>query len=258
MSLSKDTSASTTSGINNSTPTVECVACSSDSFCPLGSISELNRSSMVSTSQAYAYPPSPSSTSFDDILIVNTFNLQFSSGRCLVISPFFWSLIVLLIVSIVLILMGVFYHSEKGMKYFKRLEWLFRHSDLIGNGELWFGGLISFSMIVLIIYGYLFGARFRTLYPVETSPDADFVCDTSLRNTKFSSALQLLATIKDDDEQPIFNLLDQQNITLTATFIQTDYTCDNVSAKVITHPTRRARRRPSTSTTMMLCLGKLR
>ena len=236
----------------NSTPTLNCVACSSDSFCPLGSISEVNQSSISSTSQAYAYPPSPASTSFDDILIVNTFNLQFSSGRCLVISPFFWSLIVLLIAAIFLVLMAVFYHHEKGMKHFKRLECLFRHSDLIGNGELWFGGLISFSMIVLIIYGYWFGALFVTRYPVETSPDANFVCDTSLRNTKFSSALQLLATIKSDEESPIFDLLDQQKITLTATFVQTDYTCDNVSAQVTTQADE------TSSLMIVLCLGKLR
>ena len=147
----------------------------------------------------------------------------------------------MLIAAIFLVLMGVFYHHEKGMKHFKRLECLFRHSDLIGNGELWFGGLISFSMIVLIIYGYWFGALFITRYPIETSPDANFVCDTSLRNTKFSSALQLLATIKSDEETPMFDLLDQQKITLTATFIQTDYTCANVSAQVRAQQTRRVR-----------------
>ncbi|CAF3589638.1 unnamed protein product [Rotaria sp. Silwood1] len=169
--------------------------------------------------------------SFDDILMTNTFSLQTTPIRCLLISPFFWALITLCFAFIILLIMGILYYSPTGKKHFQRLEKVFRHSDLIGNGELWFGGLISFAIIVLIIYSFWFGTVFVVKYPVETSSDSYFVCDTSLRNTQFSSALQLLATIKSVDETPIFDMLDMQEFTMTVNFVQTDYTCDDVTAQ---------------------------
>jgi hypothetical protein len=218
--------------MNAGYPTINCTACLPNSFCPLGSISDINASSLQSFSQAYAYPSSPSSTSIDDILMQNTFNLGTTSGRCLVVSPLFWALITLFIAFIILIIMGVLYYSPTGMKYFHRLELIFRHSDLIGNGELWFGGLLSFAIIVLIIYVFWFGAAFVAKYPIETSSDSNFACDASLRNTQFGSSLQLLATIQSDQEQPMFNLLDLQNFTMTVNFIQTGYTCNDITAQV--------------------------
>ncbi len=203
-----------------------------DSFCPLASISDINKSSIQSISQAYAYPTSPTSTSFDDILMQNTFSLEVTSRRCLLISPFFWALITLCVAFIILLIMGILYYSPTGIKHFHRLEWVFRHSDLIGNGELWFGGLISFAIIALIIYVCWFATVFVTKYPIETSSDADFACDTSLRNAQFSTALQLLATIKSDEETPIFDMLDMQEFTMTVNFIQTGYTCDQITAQV--------------------------
>jgi hypothetical protein len=204
-----------------------------DSFCPLGSITDINQSSIQSISQAYAYPSSPSITSFDDILMENTFSLTAQPRRCLIISPLFWSLIALLIAFIILLIMGTLYYSPTGKKHFHRLECVFRHSDLIGNGELWLGGLISFSVIVLIIYGFWFGLAYVVKYPIETSSDADFACDTSLRNAQFSSVLQLLATIKSDQEMPMFNMLDDQSFLLTVSFIQTGYTCNDIATQVI-------------------------
>ncbi|CAF2751609.1 unnamed protein product [Rotaria sp. Silwood2] len=212
-------------------PTAECIACSSNSLCPLASVSDVNKSIFQSKSQAYAYPTSSSMASFDDILMQNTFSLQTKPIRCLLISPFFWALIALCLAFIILLIMGVLYYSPTGKKHFQRLEWIFRHSDLIGNGELWFGGLISFSIIVLIVYSFWFGTVFVIKYPVETSTDSYFVCDTSLRNTQFSSALQLLATIKSNDETPIFNMLDMQEFTMTVNFLQTGYNCDDVTAQ---------------------------
>lgn len=213
-------------------PSVNCTPCLADSFCSLAAITDVNQSALTSISQAYAYPPSPSSTSFDDILMSNTFNLQSSPSRCLLISPFFWSLIVLCIALIILIIMAMLHYSPAGMKYFHKLECIFRHSDLIGNGELWFGGLISFAMIVLIAYTFMFGSFFVKKYPIETSTDAEFACDPTLRNTQFSSTLQLLATIKSDVEKPIFTLMDSQDYLMTIHFIQTGYGCRDITAQV--------------------------
>ena len=213
-------------------PTTVCTPCEIDSFCPLGSVTEMNQSILQLISQAYSYPNSPSSTSFDDILMANTFYIQATPHRCLWISPFFWSLIALGVAFIILIIMGVLYYSVNGMRYFHRLECVFRHSDLIGNGELWFGGLISFAMILLIIYSFLFGSMFVKKYPIETATDADFACDPSLRNTQFSSALQLLATIKSVEEAPIFKMLDEQQFMITIRFLQTGYSCNDLAAQV--------------------------
>ncbi|CAF1105134.1 unnamed protein product [Rotaria sordida] len=212
-------------------PTIECINCSSNSFCPLASVNDVNQSIFQSKSQAYAYPTSSSMASFDDILMENTFSLEIRSIRCLLISPFFWSLITLFLAFIILLIMGILYHSPTGKKHFERLEWLLRHSDLIGNGELWFGGLISFAIIILIIYSFWFGTVFVVKYPLETSNDSYFVCDTSLKNTQFSSALQLLAIIKSNEETPIFDMLDMQEFTITVNFVQTGYTCNDVTAQ---------------------------
>ncbi|CAF0751779.1 unnamed protein product [Adineta steineri] len=223
--------ANTKSSNNELLPTIQCLPCLNDSFCPLGSINDVNISSITSLSQAYAYLSSSSSTSFDDILIENIFSMQTTPIRCILISPFFWSLITLSISFIILIIMASFYYSPGKKKHFQRLEYIFRQTDLIGNGELWFGGLVSFAVMVLIIFSFWFGSVFLKLYPAETSNDAYFACDSSLRNAQFSSGLQLLTTIKSDDEQPIFDMLDSQNFTLEINFVQTGFTCNDVFAQ---------------------------
>ncbi|CAF0830532.1 unnamed protein product [Adineta steineri] len=223
--------ANTKSSNNELLPTIQCLPCLNDSFCPLGSVNDVNISSITSLSQAYAYLSSSSSTSFDDILIENIFSMQTTPIRCILISPFFWSLITLSISFIILIIMASFYYSPGKKKHFQRLEYIFRQTDLIGNGELWFGGLVSFAVMVLIIFSFWFGSVFLKLYPAETSDDAYFACDSSLRNAQFSSGLQLLTTIKSDDEKPIFDMLDAQNFTLEINFVQTGFTCNDVFAQ---------------------------
>ncbi|CAF1361317.1 unnamed protein product [Adineta ricciae] len=210
---------------------MNCIACSSDSFCPLASISDLNTSFIQSASQAYAYPTSSASSSFDDILMQNTFTLDNSTRRCLLISPLFWSLIILIVPCIVLIIMGGLSYLPARKKHIRRLQCIFRHTDLIGNGELWFGGLISFSIILLIIYNFWFGSVFANIYPIEAGKIAYFSCDTSLLNAQFTSSLQLLATIKSNEEEPIFDMLDQQEFTMTVNLFQTSFTCDNIATQ---------------------------
>jgi hypothetical protein len=228
----EDISSNSSNDVNTENSTIYCTPCLEDSFCPLGSVTDVNQSLFQSISQAYAYPNSPSTTSFDDILMQNTFNLQAQPRRCLLISPFFWAIMTLVTAFIMSLVMGMLYYSPTGMKHFHRLQCVFRHSDLIGNGEMWFGGLISFAVIVLIVYGYWFGAVFISEYPIETATDANFACDTSLRNAQFSSALQLLTTIKSDAQQPIFTMLDDQVFTMTVTFIQTGYNCSDLATQV--------------------------
>ena len=162
----------------------------------------------------------------------NTFNLQSSPRQCLWISPFFWALIILCIALIILIVMALLYHSLAGKKYFHQLECIFHHFNLIGNAELWFGGPVSSPMIILIGYTFVFGSFFLDKYPMETSTDADYACDPSLRNTQLSSSLQLLATIKSEEEEPLFSMPDSQDFFMTVHFIQTGFTCRDIAAQV--------------------------
>jgi hypothetical protein len=83
---------------------ISCINCSSISFCPLGAVYEINSILISSLSQAYAYPRTPDMYIFEDILLYNMFSLG-STGHCLVVSPIFWILILMII--IVLLLIGM-------------------------------------------------------------------------------------------------------------------------------------------------------
>ena len=88
--------------------------------------------------------------------------------------------------------MALLYHSSAGKIYSRRLGCIFHHSDLIGKAELWFGGPVFFAMIALVAYTYtfMFGSFFLDKYPMETSTDADYACDPSLRNTLWTNMQQ--------------------------------------------------------------------
>ncbi|CAF1279980.1 unnamed protein product [Rotaria sordida] len=87
---------------------ISCITCSSSSFCPLGAIYEMNSTLLTSISQAYAYPRSPEMDVFEDILLNNMFSLG-STDHCLVVSPIFWTLILLAIFLILLLVMASLY-----------------------------------------------------------------------------------------------------------------------------------------------------
>ena len=226
-----------------------CIPCSNGSFCPLASVNDVNLTFYQSINTAYPYPESPASTNFDDIIITNTFQLPSSDNRCLIVSPMFWTLLVLAIVGVVLIIMGILYWIPSGREHFQCLTHVFRRADIVGEGELWVGGLMSFAIVVLISFGFWFGSVYSKQYPIETAGDATFTCDKSLRNAKFTSSLQLLAVLRKQEEETIFTLLDQQNWTLTVDFIQTGFTCQNISVLVISMKRHFGRK-------YFLCLGQ--
>ena len=210
-----------------------CVPCLASSFCPLASVGEVNKSLYSSKSQAFPYPNSPATTNFDDIIITNTFQLRSSDRRCLVVSPTFWTLLVLGLVFVVLVIMTILYWIPRTRNHFRYLTKVFRHADLIGEGEMWVGGLTSLALVVLITFAFWFGSVYVKQYPIETASDSTFSCDPSLRNAKFSSSLQLLALLRTDEEQLVFDLLDDQNWTMTVDFIQTGFQCSQISVQAI-------------------------
>ncbi|CAF4925501.1 unnamed protein product, partial [Rotaria socialis] len=55
-------------------------------------------------------------------------------------------------------------------------------------------------------------------YPIETSSDSYFACDTTIRNAKFQTGLQSLAIPFAKPDQQMFDLLDNQTLILNVDF----------------------------------------
>ena len=111
-----------------------CLKCSPDSFCPLGSVHEVPSSALETVIQARPYPKSPESVLFDEILIQNMFSI--GPGRCLYVSPLFWTLVAATFAVFVVTLMGLmkyFIKDPRGRQCRSRLKCFFRHTDLIGR-----------------------------------------------------------------------------------------------------------------------------
>ena len=191
---------------STSVGTSACVPRLPASFSPLASLGEVNKSLYPSKSQAFPYPNAPATTNFENIIITNTFQIRPSDGRCLLVSPLFWTLVVLgHVVIVVLVLMTVLYWTSRTRDHFHSLTKIFQHTDLIGAGELWVGGLISFALLLLITFAFCFGSVYVKQYPIETAGgDSTFSCDPTLRNAKLTSSLQLLALLRTDEVQTGF------------------------------------------------------
>jgi hypothetical protein len=95
---------------------------------------------------------------------------------------------------------------------------------------MWLGGLISFAVVVLLIFAYVFSSAFYQQYPIENVGPSTFACDETLRNAEFESNLQSLAVPVFHEEQPMFDLLDHQYFNMNLEFLNTEATCDYLSA----------------------------
>ena len=225
--------------LNNGSSGIHCDSCdaehesSSSVVCFRGGAQRIHRQRLMDREHADAFPDSPDATEFDDVLLNHVFKLGSTADRrCLVVAPMFWGSVALglgVILFLGILLLGCF---SKMIRSQTIIKGVFTHLDLIGEGELWLGGLVTLAIVVLITFTCKFSASFTDLYPIE-SVSSDTVesisCDSSLINAKFSSALKLLSTQKNAAEKPIFDLLDEQNITLTVEFISTGFQCSNVS-----------------------------
>ncbi|CAF2880714.1 unnamed protein product [Rotaria sp. Silwood2] len=211
-----------------------CVRCATNhtSWCFGAAIHEIDVTNITSYDQANPYPESPYATEFDDILLQNIFQLSIITVHCLLLSPIFWTCVAIGGSLIIFIIIKILSCRSKSKKTQRFLEKILSHCDVIGEGKYWLGGLISLSLLVLIIFACKFSISFSYLYPIEETSLNErqgVSCDDSLFNAKLTSSLQLLSTLKHEDEKPIFDLLSKQNITMTVQFISTDYTCKNVS-----------------------------
>ena len=84
-------------------------------------------------------------------------------------------------------------------------------------------------MILITGLAYYFALSYLNQYPAEKVGPSTFACDETLRNAKFQSNLQARAVPVSDVEQPMFDLLDNQNFTMNVDFLNTAFSCDKVS-----------------------------
>jgi len=115
------------------TAATSCSNCSADTFCPLGAYEELSTSVLTSVSQAYAYPRSPEMDNFEDILLNNMFAIG-STPHCVIVSPIFWTLILVFIFIILLTGMGsmnLCVQPSKREQWRARIKSVFIRTDLV-------------------------------------------------------------------------------------------------------------------------------
>ncbi|CAF0987621.1 unnamed protein product [Adineta ricciae] len=203
--------------------------CSAEHFCPYGAVGRVSYSVFESIEQDQDYPESPENIVFDDLLMQNMFTINVKSAHCLLVSPVSWVLFVMIIGSIIatLVVISEAFCSNRHMIR-DQIKGIFKKMDLIGEGELWIGGLTSAAIIVLIVSAYSFSNAFLHQYPVEqVTKNSTFACDVTLRNAKFSTSTQKRwdsrRTTK--ESQPMFDLLNAQPFTLNIDLVQTAFTC---------------------------------
>ena len=212
-----------------------------DTFCPLGAATgsiSLSSPLLSNVNQVYGYPKSPQSTRFDNILIQNMLVIHsFSSRHCLLISPLFWAIIVIvsgIIIWFIMLLCKYYVKHPRGKKARQRIKKMIKKTDLIGEGEMVIGGLFSFAIIVLVTFAYVFSNAYFQRYPIEQiKGDASFACDSTLSNAQFDSGMMTIGIPPNDIDAPIFTLLDDQSFTLYIEFVNTLFKCANVTATQI-------------------------
>jgi len=202
-----------------------CHPCDQLSFCPLASVANSNITDMIDIQEEPSYPRSPDSTQFEDILLTNMFSIG-NSSHCIALSPLFWTLIVLSIGILILLIIGILKFFPQSHKHRMMIKQIFRQTDFIGQGEFWIGGLMSFSLLVLLIFAFLFSNEYANLYPSEESNIPKMVCDPTFRNARFDSSLKLLTARRSPEEQVMFDMLDNQSFTLIVNFVNTNFDCD--------------------------------
>ncbi|CAF1322465.1 unnamed protein product [Adineta ricciae] len=228
------------SGTRNSGTSVnavhQCMPCltnSSNSFCPLAALVDVDLTNVPSYSQVVAYPETVDASNIEDLLIKNVFQIG-TDKHCLLISPLLWTIIIgsLCLLFVIGMIVTNLAKCKSWMAYNQKAKIIFKHMDIIGEGEMWFGGLATLAIAILVAFSYWFSAAFIKRYPIENIHEpAVFACDESLVNSQFSTALELLAIPKSEDAQPIFDLLDKQIFVLSLELINTGFPCVSITVQ---------------------------
>ncbi len=222
----------------NGSSGVQCQECdrkNSSVICFRGASIEIDKTHLTSYQQVQPYLNSPGSSEFDDILLNHVFKLKLPSNvRCLLVAPMFWGLLAIGLGLVLLLVMIILSFIPKMKNHRTILKRIFVRLDIIGEGQLWFGGLLTLAIITLIGFTCKFSISFVSLYPIEqvsTNARMAISCDENIRNAKFSSTLQLLSTLKRAEEKLIFDLLDERELTLMVQFISTGFQCSSASVQ---------------------------
>jgi hypothetical protein len=96
---------------------------------------------------------------------------------------------------------------------------------------MWVGGLISFAIVILLIFAYAFSADFYREYPSENTGPSTFACGEKIRNVKYESGLQSLSIPVSKEEQPIFDLLNKQPFIFRLDLLNTIASCKSLSVQ---------------------------
>jgi len=228
-------SGTTTNGLTGQS---SCIPCRNDTFCPLGAAAgniDLSSPLLTNINQVFAYPDSPQSIRFDNILIQNMLVIHAASSQhCLLVSPLFWATIVIsigIVVWLVMLLFKYYIKHPRGKQARQHIKTILKKADLIGEGEMVIGGLFSFAIIVLVAFAYSFSHYYFHRYPIEQiQGDASFACNPKLSNAQFISGLMTTGIPPGDAKVPIFTLLDAQSLTLYIEFVNTLFKCTDVTA----------------------------
>jgi hypothetical protein len=153
---------------NRSNASNQCSSCNTTTqFCPWGSVAALPISVLDIQSQAQVYPESPENDAFEDILLINMFNIDFPTN-CLAKQPFFLALVIMGIGCLLLLLMGILKLTRKCKKQRRTIKSIFKQTDLIGEGEVRIPNnqisnllfiFFSFGLVVLLhllLWSYLY------------------------------------------------------------------------------------------------------
>ena len=213
-----------------------CADCSTDAFCPAGSVTDSISNDMLDNIiQVVAYPKSPDISGLDDILFFTLFSIG-STPRCIVLSPIFWTLIitaVLLLITAITIVIKYCVNDSKANKIRRTYTTVFKRVDLIREGDMWAGGLATFAALVLCIACCVFSAKYYASYPIETAEPSTYTCDTSIRNAQFSTSLQSSAIPVSEEIQEMIDILNNQVVNLDIDFINTASNCTSNAGQLV-------------------------
>ena len=206
---------------------ITCPQCTNKAHCSLEAITEINW--LNDTKQNGIYPESPDMDIFDDILLFHLFETNWNLK-----SPFFILLIVLFIVLVIIGVISLLKFSKR-----KYLIKFIRCFDLIGDGQLWFGGLISIAIIFIGIYALRFGFAYYNRYPSEAyvCDESNFCNENKFYNAKFQTSLQLI-DVSLQQYKPIFKLLDSQEFYLNIELLNTLVHCGQINLLIANENSR--------------------
>lgn len=210
----------------------KCESCRTNSFCPLGSVNDISLDTYPSYEQTFSFPDTPDMNNYDDLLIQNIFTIG-HSRRCIVISPIFWTIIMITLCFTVWLFMTLLKcctcpraHAPRN-----RAKQIFKRADIFNEGERWMGGLFSSAVILLFGFTIRFASEFLNLYPIETAGLSYFSCDDTIRNALFDSSLQLPLPNADGNRWTIFEMLDAQPFTMTVDLLNTAADCSSITVQ---------------------------